>query len=639
MHPLDRASAHEPEIRCPHCGASYAKRGDIIDFIPGDDYYWGEIDQDQLRRINHHAEEQGDWYGALCRNLTNRPRLIKYITQPSRLGWLFHCYDEEHTDACLDVGSGWGVLSFGLSRFYKTVYSLDRVYERLRFQSIRARQDGTRNIRFLRSDFLKLPIPDQSLDLVALNGVLEWVGMSDHGQEPGELQKQFLREVARVLKPTGRVYLGIENRTGLPYFLGHRDHSGLPFTSLVPRRLADEMVRSVARAEVKNTPDGKFFHKAQVKYRTYTYTLWGYRRLLEQAGFTGVSPYWVWQSYSYPRISGSMDAASIRYAAANLGPAPHRGWQRLLSKLVALVPADLLSLLVKLLSPDFLIIAGRSPEAHTTLQDRILSEGPPQKSFVRISRAASPTLETNYVLLDGKSHNSKSIRVAARDPGSQAGDALILAEEQGISGRLIRPSDKDDITLAARWLAGFQGGSKKGEWQDQQLADEIRWLTSSTAGLPGFEGMRQPLKQFERKYLSVLSSTELSVVSEHGDFRPLNLVVTPEAGLCPADWHFSTDRGVPFMDIGAFYLSLLRRTADGNGGKGAPDPDGPLGWFVQGLETQMQIPFGVTPVYYLLRVIQRIKDGHEAALFESTAYAELGELLQLALNHSLSLWG
>ena len=67
---------------------------------------------------------------------------------------------------------------------YKTVYSLDRVYERMRFQSIRARLDGVQNIRFLRSDFLKLPLEDHSLDLIALNGVLEWVGMSDTSLDP-----------------------------------------------------------------------------------------------------------------------------------------------------------------------------------------------------------------------------------------------------------------------------------------------------------------------------------------------------------------------------------------------------------------------------------------------------------------------
>src|SRR5512139_678685 len=152
-HPLEPSSGPDREIRCSFCGASYPARNGIIDFIPQDDFYWGDIDQDKMRMINSQAEQLGDWYDSISRNLTDRPRLVKYITDPSRLAWLFHCYDEQNTQACLDVGSGWGLLSFGLSRFYKTVYSVDRVFERLHFQSIRAQIDGIRNIHFLRSDF------------------------------------------------------------------------------------------------------------------------------------------------------------------------------------------------------------------------------------------------------------------------------------------------------------------------------------------------------------------------------------------------------------------------------------------------------------------------------------------------------
>lgn len=248
-HPLAGSSGLQAENRCPQCGAAFAIRGDIVDFIPQDDFYWGETDQAKIRRINDQAEASGDWYGSITRNLADRPRLIRYITDSSRMGWLFHVYDERNHAACLDVGSGWGMISFGLSHFYDTVYSLDGVYERLRFQSIRARSDGVDNIRFLRSSLLKLPLGDHSLDLIALNGVLEWVGLSDPNREPHELQRMFLAEIARLLKPEGKVFLGIENRFGLQYLLGHKDHSGLSFTSLAPRPVADWMVARSAGSE------------------------------------------------------------------------------------------------------------------------------------------------------------------------------------------------------------------------------------------------------------------------------------------------------------------------------------------------------------------------------------------------------
>ena len=85
-----------------------------------------------------------------------------------------------------------------------------------------------------------------------------------------KVQERVLKDVHRVLKPGGSVYIGIENRLAYFYFLGKKDpHSGLRFVNLMPRFLAD-------------------FYSMLVKghkYHTYIHSMGGYRRLLNRAGF------------------------------------------------------------------------------------------------------------------------------------------------------------------------------------------------------------------------------------------------------------------------------------------------------------------------------------------------------------------
>jgi len=104
-----------------------------------------------------------------------------------------------------------------------------------------------------------------------VNGVLEWVGCAAAGEgDPAAVQAAFLKELFRVLKPSGWLYMGIENRVSLYNISGGSDpHSGVRWTAVLPRRLASLWMR-IKRGE---------------RYCNYLYSAWGYRRLLREAGF------------------------------------------------------------------------------------------------------------------------------------------------------------------------------------------------------------------------------------------------------------------------------------------------------------------------------------------------------------------
>ena len=77
--------------------------------------------------------------------------------------------------------------------------------------------------------------------------------------------------------------MGIENRIGYNNFLGAVDHSGLPYTSLMPRRLASMVLQHSKRNHHRMQLNSKR------EYRTYSYSELGYRKILGKSGFPRTS--------------------------------------------------------------------------------------------------------------------------------------------------------------------------------------------------------------------------------------------------------------------------------------------------------------------------------------------------------------
>jgi len=96
--------------------------------------------------------------------------------------------------------------------------------------------------------------------------------------------------------------VGIENRLAYGHFIGYNDpHCGLPFVTILPRKLADWYAR----------------RKGQDGYRNYLYSSRGYRKLLRKAGFTGVEVYLAVPSYNHPRYLIPIQGNVFSYYSRN----------------------------------------------------------------------------------------------------------------------------------------------------------------------------------------------------------------------------------------------------------------------------------------------------------------------------------
>lgn len=186
-------------------------------------------------------------------------------------------------NAALDIGCGAGVVSRGLAQIFGHVTGIDGDPDNIALAESLSRDAGVGNMSFTSGYATDLPVGNESMDLVILNGVLEWVGQNTDGENPADRQLTVLSEARRVLRDDGILYLGIENRWH-PRTVLMDPHSKLPLVNALPRALADVVSRM----------------RSDEPFQTYIYGWRGYRSLLRAAGFLDVETFAPFTGYQFP---------------------------------------------------------------------------------------------------------------------------------------------------------------------------------------------------------------------------------------------------------------------------------------------------------------------------------------------------
>jgi SAM-dependent methyltransferase len=321
--------ARDDKFFCSKCSKEWRIVNGVLK-LSGSPSYWGLLPAEVMRVFLKQVRARG-WRDAILSSAYPEIKgLYAFTDCPSRADGAFYLSLTPRARV-LDLGSGWGSYTFALSPRVKEVVAADTSLESLEFISLRARQDNRNNITAVQIeplDYGKIPFADNSFDAVIMNGVLEWVGSYLKKGDPLKIQEKCLKEVRRVLKPGGEAWIGIENRFGLRYLLGAQDDhlkyyssKKIAYTTLFPRLMAG-LITKISLG---------------IPYRTYTHSLWGYRRLLKRAGFKTTEFYFPEQDYRaassriYPVQSGQ-----VRKSLKNRMRKP--AWLKLLS-LLRLEPA------------------------------------------------------------------------------------------------------------------------------------------------------------------------------------------------------------------------------------------------------------------------------------------------------------
>jgi ubiquinone/menaquinone biosynthesis C-methylase UbiE len=202
----------------------------------------------------------------------------------------------DKNSVCLDVGCGLGVHTFNMAKIAKEVHSLDLSKKRVEFCEYRAKEEKMDNIEFYHSDIDSLPFKENTFDFIAMNGVVEWLGEQNKNKDPRQDQIDGLRKIYSLLKKGGMLYIGIENRFALTYLHNAKDHNRLKYTTFMPRFLANMWTK----------------WKINKLYRTYTYSKFGYEKLLSDSGFNkkNINFYIAHPGYNLPKYMIDFDDVS-----------------------------------------------------------------------------------------------------------------------------------------------------------------------------------------------------------------------------------------------------------------------------------------------------------------------------------------
>lgn len=295
-------------LSCTSCGFSGNVRDSIVDLRVGRlDYYFNPVPRPVMNELVRPTSRE-NWQHVIRRfmaNVGDNPDWIDNLVVDGRYSWKLFL-DLPEDGVVLDLGCGLGNLSHNLAPHVGRIYAMDLTWERLEFSRLRfSLFNPVDDVQLIAGgDGPHLPFPDDSLDLVILSGVLEWIpdsetlwqteggkfaiawnmALSFFGKRnPRKIQIQFLREIRRVLKPEGQLFIGIENRLNHEYFAGRPDHhSGLLYGALLPRLIAN--LYSIVAS-----------HRP---YRTYTHSRRGYQGILREAGFATSSFIGLMDGYS-----------------------------------------------------------------------------------------------------------------------------------------------------------------------------------------------------------------------------------------------------------------------------------------------------------------------------------------------------
>ncbi len=130
----------------------------------------------------------------------------------------------------LEIGGGCGAITIYLAETQAEITTVEGSFERA--ANIRKRCKDAENVNVICANVQDLDF-EEKFDVITLIGVFEYTARYSSFEAPYAQSLDFYR---KLLKPTGKLVIAIENRLGLKYFCGfNEDHLGHPYKGLEDR--------------------------------------------------------------------------------------------------------------------------------------------------------------------------------------------------------------------------------------------------------------------------------------------------------------------------------------------------------------------------------------------------------------------
>ena len=416
---------------CVNCEKLISKKNTIVDYLDlKNKKQEFEFIIDLNKKINKYGYKKG-----MLKFFEEFPSVKTEFNDAKTLqsgDGIFHCY-EENLENCLEIGSGLGNIIEILSHNFTNVFSLDKSMDNLQFQKNKFEYFNRNNITYFRSEYDKLPFPDNYFDFIICDDLIKKT-LSKNNMDLEQIII-WIKEVKRILKNNGTLYFSIDNE--------------LKFKFL-----------DLKNCNILNNK------KRILKYKECC-------KILKNNGFK-FQTYWAFPSFENQLYSGTFnDKKVILWLFKNLDKFLGKNKKISLKKKVFLIflkycNARILKSLILKYTPAYQFCCIKNGTFENTMESKMLKKVN-SKGFLTLSRR----LKIIYFIFDKKrpvkvvkikklSYETSNLEINELRENNKINDKEPrLSFENWFSGRMLNPNDQNEIIKALEWIFKFQIKTKK----------------------------------------------------------------------------------------------------------------------------------------------------------------------------------
>lgn len=224
-----------------------------LDYYNEIDFYTDGIIEDELLYI---VKKYDDYETVI--NSDNRWPILYHLSRfrANILEW----FPFDKSKNILEIGAGCGAITSLLTERCSNVTCVELSKKRALINAFRNKK--CTNLEILVGDFNEIEY-SREYDYITLIGVLEYSNSFSKSNNPPQ---EFLKNVQKLLKPNGKLFIAIENRFGLKYWAGAReDHTGEFFDS-IENYNRNKHIQTFSKNELSNLLNSAGFNKIEFFY-------------------------------------------------------------------------------------------------------------------------------------------------------------------------------------------------------------------------------------------------------------------------------------------------------------------------------------------------------------------------------------